>query len=173
MLLLLLAAVALLVFAGRLRSIHRAGGAAPALVDTGWSFAAACSATLAVAAAGRGAIARAVESGEPLPGPDVLRYVPELASTLLGTAAMALAAAYVAATALAARRSGLASTRTTVFSGIVVVLVALAAAVGVGPIAVPVLIAWVAVTSVGCWRPGRQATSSVVIATVDETRAAS
>jgi hypothetical protein len=173
MLLMVTAAIALLVFAGRLRQLHRSASTAAGPVDTAWSFASACSASLVVAAACRGAIAAAVESGnEPLPGTDLLRYLPSLGTTVLGTGAMALAAAYVAAVALATRRSATATTAMTVFSGVVVVIVAVAAAAGLGPLAIPVFVVWVGVTSVRCWR-GKADRSTVRVTTVDDVRVAS
>lgn len=112
-------------------------------------------AMLFVSATARGVIAYALKSpaaGEPLPGVDMLRYLPQISYVVLGFCGLLSAAVAIAVTSLL-------SFRTRVFDRIVAWLGVVCAAslvlanvllIGVG--AIPAMLLWTVAISVALWR---------------------
>jgi hypothetical protein len=111
--------------------------------------------TLFVAATVRGVVSHAVKSpaGEqPLPGVDLLRYLPQLSYVVLGFCGMLAAALAMAVTSVLAFRTRVFG-RVVAWIGVVAALVSVAAnGLLVGNIAIPALLLWMVATSVAFWR---------------------
>lgn len=104
---------------------------------------------LAITGALRGVIGHAVsQRGEPLPNADLLRYLPQVASTVLGVFAMGAAVAVVVATALATLRYAGFPRWHAVLGAVVALGMVAAIAAGVGELSIPLLAAWLIATSI-------------------------
>jgi hypothetical protein len=114
-------------------------------------------ASLFVAATARGVIAAATKSpaGEqPLPGVDLLRYLPQISYIALGFCGLLAAALAIAVTSLLAFRTGVFG-RVHSWIGVVCAAGLVAANVvliGVG--AIPAMVLWTVATSIALWRGG-------------------
>ena len=110
---------------------------------------------LLVAGALRGVIAFAVISpvnGEPLPGPDTLRYIPELGFAVTGTGGMLAAALCIAATSWLVATTA-AFGRWVAWIGAAAVLVVLGSTAALSAVlALPALFVWTLAVSVAMWR---------------------
>lgn len=118
---------------------------------------------LSVAAAARGVIGFAVESpanNEPLPGPDTLRYLPQIGYAITGTGGLLAAAVSMAATSVLIVRTA-AFRRWLAWVGAVAVLVVIGAAIALsGVLAIPALLIWTVAVSFAMWRATTPAASS-------------
>jgi hypothetical protein len=112
-------------------------------------------AMLFVAAVSRGVIGFAAESpvnDEPLPGPDTLRYLPQIGYTITGTGGLLAAALTMAATSWLVLRTAVFG-RWLAWVGIVAALVVVGASAALsGVLAIPALLVWALATSVALWR---------------------
>jgi hypothetical protein len=110
---------------------------------------------LFVAAASRGAIGFAVKSpgtGEPLPGADTLRYVPQAGYAVLGSGGLLAAALAIAATSWLIFRTAVFG-RWLAWIGVAAALVIVgASSLLVGMLAIPAMLVWALATSVAIWR---------------------
>jgi hypothetical protein len=115
-------------------------------------------AMLFVAAASRGVIGFAVKSpanDETLPGPDTLRYLPQIGYAVTGTGGLLAAALTMATTAWLIVRTAVFG-RWLAWVGIAAaLLVVLASATLAGVYAIPAVLIWAAATSVAMWRAPR------------------
>lgn len=113
--------------------------------------------TLFVAATARGVISFAVKSpagDQPLPGVDLLRYLPQVSYVVLGFCGLLCAALAIAVTSLLAFRTRVFG-RFIAWLGIVCaagLVVANIGLIGIG--AVPAMLLWTIATSVAFWRDG-------------------
>ena len=127
------------------------GAATSLVVAAGTVFAT----LLLVAGALRGVIAFAVISpvnGEPLPGPDTLRYIPELGFAVTGTGGMLAAALCIAATSWLVATTA-AFGRWVAWIGAAAVLVVLGSTAALSAVlALPALFVWTLAVSVAMWR---------------------
>ena len=119
---------------------------------------------LCVAAAARGVIGFAVKSpvnDESLPGPDTLRYLPQIGYAITGTGGLLAAALSIAATSWLIVRTAVFG-RWLAWVGAVAVLVVVGAAIALsGVFAIPALLVWTVAVSVAMWRgTGMTSTSS-------------
>jgi hypothetical protein len=119
---------------------------------------------LSVAAAARGVIGFAVESptsDESLPGPDTLRYLPQVGYAITGTGGLLAAAVSMAATSVLIVRTAV-FRRWLAWVGAVAVLVVVGAAIALSAVlAIPALLVWAVAVSAAMWRPaGESSTSS-------------
>lgn len=118
---------------------------------------------LLAAAAPRGAVAIATEMGdEPLPGVDLLRYLPQVSGLALGLAAGSAAAFSMAAVSVATFNAGGFGR----WFGVVSALCALgtlAFAVLLGPFYMPILWVWLLASSVALWRSTAGATAGAPV----------
>jgi hypothetical protein len=109
---------------------------------------------LFVAAAARGAIAFAVRSpanDERLPGPDALRYLPQVGYAITGTGGVLAAALVMAATSLLIARTAVFG-RWLAWLGAVATLVVVVASVLLsGVLAIPALLVWSLAASAAMW----------------------
>lgn len=159
MYLFVLAGLCFLVFLTKLRSRLLAAeggtGELTALaVGTGTVFVA----MLFVAAASRGLIGFAVKSpanDESLPGPDTLRYVPQLGYAVTGTAGLLAAAVTMATTSWLIVRTAVFGRWLAWVGGVATLIVLVASAVLTGVLAIPALLVWALATSVVLWRGAR------------------
>jgi hypothetical protein len=110
---------------------------------------------LSVAAAARGVIGFAVESptsDESLPGPDTLRYLPQVGYAITGIGGLLAAAVSMAATSVLIVRTAV-FRRWLAWVGAVAVLVVVGAAIALsGVFAIPALLVWAVAVSVAMWR---------------------
>lgn len=155
MYLFVLAGFAFLVFLVKLRSqlLAAEGGSGELtalVVSTSIVFVAA----LFVAAASRGAIAFATKSplGEPLPGADTLRYMPQIGYAVLGTGGMLAAAAAMATTSWIIVRTAVFGRWLAWVGAIAALLTVGAVAALSGGLAIPAMLVWAAAASVAMWR---------------------
>jgi hypothetical protein len=162
MYLVLAAGLAFAVFATRLRAhLRRAEGGptAPAAPTPGTDLVHAAGlvfvALVFVAGALRGVIGAAVDfADEPLPGVDVLRFVPQLSATMLGVFAMAAAGCFIAAASWVIAHTG-AFARWVAWLGVVAVVgIVAAGAAFVAAFAIPLVLIWVLAVSIQLWRAG-------------------
>jgi hypothetical protein len=113
--------------------------------------------TLFVAASLRGVVPAAVKSPlaeQPLPGPDLLRYLPQLSYALLGFCGLLAAATAMAFTSFIAFRTRVFG-RTLAWLGLLcatAIVVANVLLIGVG--AIPAMLLWTVAISVALWRDG-------------------
>jgi hypothetical protein len=112
---------------------------------------------LFVAATARGVISHAVKSAageQPLPGVDLLRYLPQISYVVLGFCGLLSVALAMAVTSVLAFRTRVFG-RVVAWIGIVGA-VALVAANGmlIGAAAIPAMLLWTIATSVALWRDG-------------------
>ena len=134
-----------LVFLAQLRArLHAADPACPWL-DLMYGAGIVFVATFSVGAIARGLVAQAVHTGgEPLPGPDTLRYATQSSDVAFGLVAVPFAALTVAAAALTILQTG-ALPRLLGWLGLVVATLSLIpVALGAGPWATPLLLVWTA-----------------------------
>jgi hypothetical protein len=115
-------------------------------------------AMLFVAAAARGVIGFAVKSpvnDEVLPGPDTLRYIPQIGYAVTATGGLLAAAVTMGATSWLILRSAVFG-RWLAWVGIAAALaIVLASALLAGVLAIPAVLIWAAAASVALWRaPG-------------------
>jgi hypothetical protein len=112
---------------------------------------------LFVAAASRGVIGFAVKSpvnDESLPGPDTLRYLPQIGYAVTGTGGLLAAALTMAATSWLIVRTSLFG-RWLAWIGALAAILLVAASVALsGVIAIPAVLVWTVATSVAIWRGG-------------------
>ena len=116
-------------------------------------------AMLFVAAAARGLIAFAVESpanGEPLPGPDTLRYAPQIGYAITGTGGMAAAALTMAGVSWLTIRTAAFGRWLAWVGAAATAIVVIASALLSGVFAIPALSVWALATSVALWRRASQ-----------------
>ena len=115
-------------------------------------------AMLLVAAMARGMIAFAVESprsDEPLPGPDTLRYVPQIGTVALGAGGLLSAAVAIATTSWLIIRTGVLG-RWLAWLGALASLLIVAANLALsGVLAIPAVLVWALATSIALWRAAR------------------
>ncbi len=106
---------------------------------------------LSVAAAARGVIGFAVESpanNEPLPGPDTLRYLPQIGYAITGTGGLLAAALSMAATSVLILRTAVFG-RWLAWVGAAAVLAVVGAAIALsGVLAIPALLIWTVAVSI-------------------------
>lgn len=115
---------------------------------------------LCVAGACRGVIGFAVESpvnDESLPGPDTLRYIPQIGYAITGTGGLLVVAVSIAATSALIVRTAVFG-RWLAWVGAVAVLVIVVAAIALSAVfAIPALLIWAVAVSVPMWRMPRTA----------------
>jgi hypothetical protein len=142
------AGLCFLVFAGYLQARLRA--VAPASFGTAViGMAATAFVTIMALTGSMGALARGILiDNEPLPGPDLLRYLPQIRYTALGAFALPVAGLLIAATSyLILRHGGLPAW--TGWLGVLSVIVILGTtALYIGQYAIPVLMLWVLCVSI-------------------------
>jgi hypothetical protein len=112
-------------------------------------------AMLFVAAASRGVIAFAVKSpatDETLPGPDTLRYLPQVGYAVTGTASLLTVAVTIATTSWLTLRGGVFGPWLAWLGFAAAAALVLASATLVGAYAMPVIFIWAAATSIAMWR---------------------
>jgi len=156
MYLFVLAGLCFLVFLIKLRSrllaAERGAGELTALVvASGGVFVA----MLLVAAAARGVIGFAVASptnDESLPGPDTLRYLPQIGYAVTGTGGMLAAALAMAATSWLIVRTAVFGRWLAWIGAVATAVVIVACAVLAGVFAIPALLVWTAAVSAALWR---------------------
>jgi hypothetical protein len=110
---------------------------------------------LFVAAAARGVIAFAVESpanGEPLPGPDMLRYLPQIGYAITGTGGMAAAALTMAGVSWLTVRTAVFGQWLAWVGAVATTITVVASALLSAVFAIPALLVWALATSVALWR---------------------
>ena len=110
---------------------------------------------LFVAAASRGVIGFAVKSpvnDESLPGPDTLRYLPQIGYAITGTGGLLAAALTMAATSWLIVRTSVFGRWLAWIGAVAAVLVVVASALLAGVLAIPALLVWALATSVALWR---------------------
>ena len=115
-------------------------------------------ATLFVAAVSRGVIGFAVKSpanDETLPGPDTLRYLPQIGYAATGSAGVLAAALTMAAASWLVVRTAVFGRWLAWVGGAAVVVTGIASATLEGVFALPAIFVWVAATSVAMWRTPR------------------
>lgn len=157
----LFAGLSFLVFITQLCARLRAaeGGQAPTTMlvfASGIVF----TALLFVAGIARGAVSMSVRFGdEPLPGVDMLRFVPEVSFVVLGPFGLITAACGIAATSWLILRTG-AYGRWLGWFGFVVAVALLLGSPIIGAFLLPVLLLWALAMSFGMWRAGRHASTS-------------
>ncbi len=108
---------------------------------------------LAVAAAARGVVGKAVMlNDQPLPGADTLRYLTQTASVVLGVLAMLSVTITIIAVSYAIRRTG-AFGRWLAWLGIIAAVAVLAVqATFAGELAIPAVLIWTVAVSAAIWR---------------------
>jgi hypothetical protein len=153
-----LAGLFFLVFLAHLRTrLLAAEGGAGTLTTIVFSAGLLFVATLFVAATARGLIGYAVKSPaetQPLPGADLLRYLPQISYAVLGLCGMLCASAAAAVTSVLAFRTQ-AFGRLVAWLGIACATGMCAASVFlVGMLAVPLMLLWTVATSIALWRDG-------------------
>jgi len=153
MVLMLLAGPCFLVFLAPLRDRLRAADPENPWLDLVHGAGLVFVATLTITACSRGLIAQAVRfGGEPLPGPDTLRYATQFSDAAFGLAAIPFAALLVAAASLLALRTG-ALARWVGWVGLGVAALSLVSvALLVGPLATPLIALWVLAVSAQLFR---------------------
>lgn len=113
---------------------------------------------LFVAGAARGVIGFAVDSpanDEALPGPDTLRYLPQVGYAVTGTGGLLAAALTMAATSLLVVRTAVFG-RWLAWIGAVAALIVVGAGAALSAVfAIPALLVWALATSVALWRAPR------------------
>jgi hypothetical protein len=110
---------------------------------------------LFIAAASRGLIGFAVNSpanDEALPGPDTLRYVPQLGYAVTGTGGLLAAALAMASTSWLIVRTAAFGRWLAWIGAVAAVLVIVATALLAGTFAIPAVLVWALATSVALWR---------------------
>ena len=151
-----LAGLLFVIFLAHLRArLLTAEGGAGTLTTVVFSAGLLFVATLFVAAAARGVVSYAVTSpaaGEPLPGVDLLRYLPQFSYVVLGFCGLLSAALAIAVTSALAFRTRvfgrlLAWLGVVCAAGLVLANIML---IGVG--AIPAMLVWTVATSVAFWR---------------------
>jgi hypothetical protein len=156
MYLFVLAGLSFLVFLAKLRSrLLEAEGGAGELTSLAFASGVVFVAMLFVAAASRGVIGFAALSpanDETLPGPDTLRYLPQIGYAVTGTAGLLSVALTVAVTSVLVFRTAVFG-RWLAWIGVAVfAVVAVAAALLSAVFAIPALLVWALATSVALGR---------------------
>ncbi len=151
------AAAAFLVFATGLRSVLlRKEGGQGSLTSLVYTSGVVFAALLLASTGPRGVLGIGSSvNGEPLPGVDMLRYMPQLGYLLAGAVCGSLAGVFIAATSVHALRTG-ALPRWQVVLGFVCAAGCIVAALTVGPFYIPVMLLWVMATSFAIWRAAGQ-----------------
>ena len=156
MYLFVLAGLSFLVFLAKLRSrLLEAEGGAGELTSLAVAGGVVFVAMLFVAAASRGVIGFAALSpanDETLPGPDTLRYLPQIGYAITGTAGLLSAALTVAVTSVLVVKTAVFGRWLAWVGAVVVAVIAVAAALLSAVFAIPALLAWALATSVALWR---------------------
>ncbi len=156
MYLFVLAGLCFLVFLGKLRSrLLAAEGGTGELTALVVASGAVFVAMLFVAAASRGLIGFAVKSpvnDEPLPGPDTLRYIPQLGYAVTGTGGMLAVALAIGTTSWLIVKTGAFGRWLAWVGGLAVLAVAIAGALLSAVIAIPAVLVWALAASVALWR---------------------
>lgn len=156
MYLFVLAGLSFLVFLAKLRSrLLEAEAGAGELTSLAFAGGVVFVAMLFIAAAARGVIGFAALSpanDETLPGPDTLRYLPQVGYTITGTAGLLSVALTVAVTSVLVFRTSVFGRWLAWLGAVVVAFVAVAAALLSAVFAIPALLAWTLATSVALWR---------------------
>jgi hypothetical protein len=156
MYLFVLAGLCFLVFLVKLRSrLLEAEGGRGELTALAVAAGTVFVAMLFVAAASRGMIGFAVTSpatGEPLPDPSTLRYVPQLGYAITGTGGLLAAAVTMATTSAVIVRTAVFG-RWLAWAGVAAAVAVIAAsALLVGAFAIPALLLWTIAMSAALWR---------------------
>ena len=115
-------------------------------------------AMLLVAAMARGLIGFAVESpwlDEPLPGPDTLRYLPQIGATALGVGGLLSAAVTIATASWLILRTAVFPRWLAWLGFLATLLIVAASATLSGVLALPAVLVWALATSVALWRSAR------------------
>lgn len=115
-------------------------------------------AMLFVAAASRGVIGFAVKSPlneETLPGPDTLRYLPQIGYAVTGTGGLLAAAFTMATTSWLILRTAAFGRWLAWVGAAAALVVVIASAVLSAAVAIPAVLIWAAATSVALWRAPR------------------
>src|SRR5262245_39531194 len=156
MYLFVLAGLSFLVFLTKLRSrLLEAESGTGELTSLAFASGVVFVAMLFVAAASRGVIGFAALSpanDETLPGPDTLRYLPQIGYAITGTAGLLSAAVTVTVTSILVIRTGVFGRWLAWLGAVVVAMVAVAAALLSAVFAVPALLVWALATSVALGR---------------------
>ena len=155
-----IAGLCFLVFLVQLRSrLLAAEGGAGALTTLVVASGTVFVAMLLVAAMARGLIGFAVKApvndDVPLPGPDTLRYVPQIGTTALGTGGLLAAAVAIATTSWLIVRTGVFSRWLAWVGGLATLLIVAANVALSGVLAIPAVLVWALCTSVAMWRSAR------------------
>ena len=114
-------------------------------------------ALMLVSAGVRGAIGNALGADEPMPGVDTLRYIPEVALTLMEVGVMAAGVCILLAS-WAVKKSG-AFAGWFAWTGFVTGALTMLGAVAIGAFVIPVVLVWALAGSVAVWRSGGVAPS--------------
>lgn len=151
-----LAGLCFLVFVVQLRSrLLAAEGGTGVLTTLVFASGVAFVAMLFVAAASRGAIAFALKSPggtEPLPGPDVLRYTPQIGYAALGVGGLLAAAVAMATTSWLIVRTAVFGRWLAWIGAATASLIVVASGALAGMIAIPAMLVWALATSAAMWR---------------------
>jgi hypothetical protein len=162
MYLFVLAGLSFLVFLAKLRSrLLEAEGRSGELTSLAFAGGIVFVAMLFVAGASRGVIGFATLSpanDEALPGPDTLRYLPQIGYAVTGTAGLLSATLTVGVTSILVFRTRVFGRWLAWLGAVVVAVVAAAAALLSAVFAIPALLAWAVATSVALWRRPRSHT---------------
>jgi hypothetical protein len=148
------AAVLFIVVANHLRAVaSRADGEVTPWPAFAHSMAAAFCSSMLVVAAMRGVVGRLVKiDGDPLPGLDVLRFSTGLGYALLGTGAMGVLGLSILASSVVVLRSQRLGKWVGVVGIVCSILILVASAALLGPIATPAVIVWALSMAVAIWR---------------------
>jgi hypothetical protein len=156
MYLFVLAGLCFLVFLAKLRSrLLAAEGGAGELTAVAVAAGVVFVSMLFVAAVSRGVIGFAVKSpvnDESLPGPDTLRYVPQLGYAATGTGGLLAAALTMATTSLLIMRTAVFGRWLAWVGAIAALLVVAASSLLSGVFAIPALYVWTLAVSTALWR---------------------
>ena len=115
-------------------------------------------AMLLVAAVARGVIGFAIKSpasDESLPGPDTLRYIPQIGTTALGVCGLLAAAVAIAATSWLVVRTAVFPRWLAWIGAAAALLIVAANAALSGVLAIPAVLVWALATSMVMWRGTR------------------
>jgi hypothetical protein len=115
-------------------------------------------AMLFVAGASRGTIGFAMKSpanGEPLPGADTLRYVPQIGYAVTGTGGMLAAALTIVAVSWLIVRTRVFGRWLAWLGGVAAAVVVVAVIALTGVLAIPAVLVWALAASVALWRTAR------------------
>lgn len=144
MFLMLFASSCFLVFVSQLRARLRMDGPESAWGDLLYGAGIVFVVTLSITAISRGLIAHTVRfGGEPLPGPDTLRYATGFSDAMFGLAAIPFATLAIAAASCMILQTRAMSRWVGWFGLGVTVLSLIAIVLQIGPLAIPLIVLWV------------------------------